>query len=74
MGDEILAGLILIVFLVGAFVVGQITAYDTAGYFVCKSHGLDLIKSEFSGQGLAKVECGNKKPELQYDGYKVFTK
>ena len=42
--------------------------------FVCESHGLELIDYEIGNQSFSKVECGNKKPELQYDGYKVFTK
>jgi len=42
--------------------------------FVCESHGLELIDYERKEDPFSKVECGNKKPELQYDGYKVFTK
>ncbi len=42
--------------------------------FVCETHGLELIDYEIKNQGFSKVECGNKKPELQYDNYKVFTK
>ena len=67
--------IIALIFLFASFALGQITAYDNAGKFVCESHGLKYIKSESSGlYGLTKVECGNKKPELQYDNYKVFTK
>ena len=42
--------------------------------FVCESEGLELIDFEIEGTTFSKVECGNKKPELQYDNYKVFTK
>ncbi len=42
--------------------------------FVCKSHGLELLDYKIENKSFSKVECGNKKPELQYDNYKVFTK
>lgn len=47
---------------------------SNAAEFVCESHGLDLIDFEVENQTFSKVECGNKKPELQYENYKVFTK
>ncbi len=45
-----------------------------AAEFICESHGTELIDYELEGNSFSKVECGNKKPELRYDGYKVFTK
>ncbi len=42
--------------------------------FICESHGLDLIDYQVGGNTFSKVECGNKRPELQYENYKVFTK
>ncbi len=47
---------------------------EPAAEFVCESHGLELIDYEIEGKSFSKVECGNKKPELQYEDYKVFTK
>ena len=49
----------------------------TIGYnarFLCESQGLELIDYDAEFLVLTEVECGNKKPELQYNDYKVFTK
>ncbi len=48
--------------------------HQSTAEFVCESHGLELIDYETEFSTFSKVECGNKKPELQYDDYKVFTK
>ncbi len=71
-------GFLLAIFIMGmglaiAFGVFIPTATEHAE-FVCESHGLELIEFEAEERPFSKVECGNKKPELQYDDYKVFTK
>ena len=48
--------------------------WESTAEFVCESHGTELIDYEIENQTFSKVECGNKKPQLQYDDYKVFTK
>ena len=59
---------VLVLLLVFAF------SPNSGAEFVCESHGLELIDYEVENKTFSKVECGNKKPQLQYDGYKVFTK
>lgn len=66
----ILAILIIIIIALSFFIP---TSVDHAE-FVCETHGLKLIDYELEGKGFSKVECGHKKPELQYDDYKVFEK
>lgn len=65
----------VILLLMSSYVLGQALAEQHVSKMLCKSHGLEHIESYGSiAFGLNKVECGNKKPELQYDNYKVFTK
>lgn len=70
---------IILIFLTGFFVLAA-SVFIGAGQisenaeFVCESHQLEMIDYDREFFKLTKVECGNKKPELQYDDYKVFTK
>ncbi len=63
-------GLIIAAILIGSFGIQT----NATAEFICESHGLELINYEVKSPSFSKVECGNKKPELQYENYKVFTK
>ncbi len=73
--EEGIAWFIIIMAIVGPFLLlnAAIETHNNAK-FVCQTHGLELIDYETGLFNITKVECGNKKPELQYDRYKVFTK
>ncbi len=73
--EEALMGIFLIgFFILAVSVLIATTQVTDNAELVCQSHGLEMIDYERELFKLTKVECGNKKPELQYDNYKVFTK
>ncbi len=73
--DSVFVVGVILGILLGALITIVFGVWATnAADFVCESHGLERIGYETSFGEFSKVECGNKKPELQYDDYKVFTK
>ncbi len=74
--DHMILGIGILMGMVVSVAIFFLFLPQTSDYaeFVCESHGLELIDYEIENQSFSKVECGNKKPELQYDNYKVFEK